>query len=78
MHGTMIRYAVFYIASFQFQFQFQHSISTFRQLVYYIHYMPSPYGQNNNIKDTLKQDNITNIDYQHPHNSQLKLEHKRK
>ena len=24
---------------------------------------------------TLKQDNITNINYQHPHDSQLKLEH---
>ena len=53
----------------------QFSISIFRQLVCYIHYMPSPYGQDNNIIDTLKQDNITNIDYQHPHNSQLKLEH---
>ena len=37
--------------------------------------MPSPYGQNDNKIDTLKQDNITNINYQHPHNSQLKLEY---
>ena len=56
-----------------YPFNFNFSISTFRQLVRYIHYMPSPYGQNNYIIDTLKQDNITNINYQHPHNSQLKL-----
>ena len=37
--------------------------------------MPSPYGQNNSKIKTLKQDNFTNINYQHPHNSQLKLEH---
>ena len=63
------------LSTFKVKKVFNFSISTCRQLVRYIHYMPSPYGQNNNIIDALKQDNITNIDYQHPHNSQLKLEH---
>ena len=59
----------YYGLKIRHQFQFLHFGNSYVAWVI----MPSPYGQNNDIIDTLKQDDIsTDINYQHPHNSQLK------